>query len=47
MKVSFESYSIEEGAPIGAWVLEAGQHEGVKRSGRALTPNVRNAELSA
>ena len=28
-------------------LLEAGQQEGVRRSGRALTPNVRNAELSA
>ena len=30
------------------WVLlEAGQQEGVSRSGQAPTPNVRNAKLSA
>ena len=38
----------DEGAAVGAWVLlEAGQQVGVRRSGQALTPNVRNAELSA
>ena len=37
----------DEGVALGAWVLlEAGQQEGVRRSGRALTPNVRHAELS-
>ena len=44
----FESYSTDEGAAVGAWVLsEAGQYEGVRKSGRALTPNVHNAELAA
>ena len=44
-----ESYSTDEGAAIiGAWaLLEAGQQEGVRTSGRALTPNVRNVDLSA
>ena len=43
-----ESYSTDEGAAVGAWVLlEAVEQRGVRRSGRALTPNVRNAELSA
>ena len=47
-KFPLESYSMDEGAAVGAWVLlEVGQQEGVRRSGRALTPNVRNAELSA
>lgn len=47
-KFPLESYSTDEGAAVGAWVLlEVGQQEGVRRSGRALTPNVRNAELAA
>ena len=42
------AYSTDEGDAVGAWVLlQAGQQEGVGRSGRALTPNFRNAELSA
>ena len=42
-----ESYSTDEGATVASWVLlEAGEHGGVMRSGRALTLNVRNAELS-
>ena len=47
-KMPIESYSTDEGAAVGAWVLpEAGQQEGVRRSGRELTPNARNAKLSA
>ena len=43
-----EQKSTDEGTTVGAWVLlEAGEQGGVRRSGRALTPNVRNAELSA
>ena len=43
-----QSKKTDEGATVGAWVvLEAGEHGGVRRSGRAPTPNVRNAELSA
>ena len=39
---------VDEGAALGAWMLlEAGQQEGVRRSERALIPNVCNAELSA
>ena len=46
MKLPLKSYSTDEGAAVGAWVLpEARQQEGVRRSGRALTPNVRNTEL--
>ena len=48
LKLPLESYSTDEGATVGAWVLlEAGEQGGVRRSGRALIPNVRNAELSA
>ena len=48
-RLPLESYSTDEGATaVGAWVLlEAGEQEGVRRSRRALTPSVRNAELSA
>ena len=47
-RLPLESYSTDEGATVGAWVLlEAGKEGGVRRSGRALTPNVCNAELSA
>ena len=43
-----QSHSTDEGANVGAWaLLDAGEQGGVRRSGRALTPNVRNAELSA
>ena len=46
MDLVFEWYSADEGAAAGAWVLqEARQQEGVRRLGRELTPNVRNAEL--
>ena len=45
-KFPLEWYSTDEGSAVGAWV-EVGQPEGVRRSGRALTPNVRNAELAA
>ena len=46
--MTLESYSTDEGSTVGAWVLlEAGEQRGVRRSGRALTPNVRNAELAA
>ena len=51
LKLPLVSYSTDEGvtcATVGAWVLlEAGEQRGVRRSGRALTPNVRNAELLA
>ena len=47
-KFPLESYHTDEGAADGTWVLlQAGQQEGVRRSGRALSPNVRNAELLA
>ena len=44
-----ELYSTHEGATVGAWVLliKAGEQGCVRRSGRALTPNVLNAELSS
>ena len=43
-KFPLESYSTDEGAAVGAWVLlQAEQREGVRRSGRALARNVRNA----
>ena len=43
-----EQLEVAEGATVGAWVLlEVGQQEGVRASGRALTPNVRKADLSA
>ena len=48
MKLPSKSYRTDESAAVGAWVLlEAGQQEGVRRSGRVLTPNVRNTELSS
>ena len=48
LKFTLKSYSADEGGAVGAWILlQAGQQEGVRRSGRVLTPNVRNAELSA
>ena len=47
-RLPLASYSTDEGATVGAWVLlEAGEQGGVRRSGRAMTPNDRNAELSA
>ena len=47
-KFPLKSYSTDEGAAVGAWVvLQTGQQEGVRRSGRALSPNVLNAELLA
>ena len=48
-KLPLESYSADEGAAVGAWVLllQAGQQKRVTRSGRGLTPNVLSAELSA
>ena len=47
-RLPLESYSTDEGATAGAWVLlEAGEQGSVRRSGRALAPNVRNAELLA
>ena len=47
-KFPLEPYSTDEGPAVGAWVLlEVGQQEWVRMSGRALTPNVHNAELSA
>ena len=40
--------STEEGATVGASVLlEAGEQGSVRRSGRALTPDVRKAEISS
>ena len=48
MKLPSKSYGTDESAAVGVWaLLEAGQQEGVGRSGRALTPNVRNTELSS
>ena len=45
-KFPLESYSTDEGAAVGAWVLlQTGQQEGMGRSGLALTPNVRNSGL--
>ena len=47
-RLPLESCRTDEGATVGAWVLvKAGEQGGVRRSGQALTPNVRNAELSA
>ena len=48
IKLPLKSHSTDEGGAVGAWaLLEAGQQEGVRRSGRALTPNVRNTEFSS
>ena len=48
MKLSLESHNTDESPAAGAWVLiEAGQQVGMGKSGRALTPNDRNTELSA
>ena len=46
MKLPLESYSTNEGARVGAWVLlEIEQREEV-RPGRSATPKVRNTETS-
>ena len=48
IKLPLKSYSTDEGAAVGAWVLpEVRQQEGVRRSGQALTPSIRNTELSS
>ena len=47
-KFPLKSYSTDEGAAVGAWVvLQTEQQEEVNRSGWGLTPILRNAELSA
>ena len=46
MKLPLKSYNTDEGAAVGTRVLlEAGQQDGVRRSGRALIPSVRDTEL--
>ena len=42
-----ESYSTNEGAGVGAWVLLEIELLEEVRSGRSVTPNVSNTELSA
>lgn len=43
IKLSLELYRTDKGAGAGAWVLpELGSREGVRRSGRAVSLNVRN-----
>ncbi|CAM9744628.1 unnamed protein product [Pylaiella littoralis] len=48
MKLQLESYSTDVDAAVGAWVLlEVEQEEeGVRKSRRVTTPNVRHTELS-
>ncbi|CAM9297961.1 unnamed protein product [Ectocarpus sp. 12 AP-2014] len=47
MKMPLESYSTDEDAAIGAWVLlEADPKEGSGRRKRVTTPNVRLTELA-
>ena len=54
MKLLIEEYDVDENAGVGAWVLlepialpaAQDQHVGVRRSGRTLTPNVRNIDQS-
>ena len=52
MRLPIEEYDVDENAGVGAWVLREpialpatqDQHVGVLRSGRTLTPNVRNID---
>ena len=54
MRLPMEEYDVDENAGVGAWVLlepiamtgAQNQHVGVRRSGRTLTPNVRNIDQS-
>ena len=54
MRLPMEEYDVDENAGVGAWVLlepialpaAQDQHVGVRRSGRTLTPNVRNIDQS-
>ena len=46
MKLPLESYNTNEGNGVGAWVLlDIEPREEVRRSGRAVTPNVGNTEF--
>ena len=53
-RLPIEEYDVDENAGVGAWVLlepialpaAQDQHVGVRRSGRTLTPNVRNIDQS-
>ena len=52
MRLPVEEYDVDENAGVGAWVLREpivlpatqDQHVGVLRSGRTLTPYVRNID---
>ena len=54
MRLPIEEYDVDENAGVGAWVLREpiavpaaqDQHVGGRRSGRTLTPNVRNIDQS-
>ena len=54
MRLPIEEYDVDENAGVGAWVLlesialpaAQDQHVGGRRSGRTLTPNVRNIDQS-
>ena len=54
LRLPIEEYDVDENAGVGAWVLlepialpaAQDQHVGVRRSGRTLTPNVRNIDQS-
>ena len=54
MRLPIEEYDVDENAGVGAWVLlepdampvMQNQQVGVRRSGRTLTPNVRNIHQS-
>ena len=54
MRLPIEEYDVDENAGVGARVLlepialpaAQDQHVGVRRSGRTLTPNVRNIDQS-
>ena len=54
MRLPIEEYDVDENAGVGAWVLlepdampvTQNQQVGVRRSGRTLTPNVRNIHQS-
>ena len=48
VKMPLDSYSTDEAVSVGAWVLlEVLPEQGVRRSERTLTRNVRNMDLSA
>lgn len=54
MRAIIEEYDVDKNANVGDWMLlepmalsaVQDQHVGVRRSGRTLTPNVRNIENS-